>query len=441
MTDDQTLGQMSALPETRKLIGTQGVKFKRYYVTDPLCCPSRATFLTGQYAHNTGVISNGGPNGLDAFDESSRPSASGSRGRLPHRVRRQVPERLRPRRAPARPARVERLARAARAEHAEAFDYELNENGEVTERGSAPEDYKTTVLGDLAVGSIRSAARADRPLFLVLAFNAPHAPSTPAPGDAGSLDGTKAPRSPAFDEEDLSDKPGFLRDRPPLTENAIARIDDRNQRALESLAEVDRQVERLVEVLRDRGELGNTYVLFTSDNGYIDGEHRIEFGKLLAYEPASQVPLLIRGPGIPAGETSDALVGNVDLAPTIAQIAGGRAGDRDRRRVAAAARALPRALDRRRAADRVAGPRPLHLLRLSVRGDPRRPLHLHPLPNGAEELYNLARDPHELDSLADEPAYAERKRPWRRRSTSLRDCRGEECDVSPQAVGSGAEGR
>ena len=63
MTDDQTLEQMSALPRTRKLIGTQGVKFKRFYVTDPLCCPSRATFLTGQYAHNTGVISNGGPNG------------------------------------------------------------------------------------------------------------------------------------------------------------------------------------------------------------------------------------------------------------------------------------------------------------------------------------------------------------------------------------------
>ena len=131
----------------------------------------------------------------------------------------------------------------------------------------------------------------------------------------------KAPRTPAFDEADLSDKPSFLRNRPPLGTNAIARIDDRNQRSLESLAEVDRQVGKLVEALREKGELGNTYIVFTSDNGYIDGEHRIEFGKLLAYEPATKVPLLIRGPGIPADETSDALVGNVDLAPTIAQIA------------------------------------------------------------------------------------------------------------------------
>ncbi len=77
MTDDQTLEQMSALPRTRKLIGTQGVKFKRFYVTDPLCCPSRATFLTGQYAHNTGVISNGGPNALDGARRGRRRSASG----------------------------------------------------------------------------------------------------------------------------------------------------------------------------------------------------------------------------------------------------------------------------------------------------------------------------------------------------------------------------
>ena len=97
MTDDQTLEQMSALPRTRDLIGTQGVKFKRFYVTDPLCCPSRATFFTGQYAHNTGVISNGGPNALDALKESETLARLAAAGWLPDGVRRQVPERLRAR--------------------------------------------------------------------------------------------------------------------------------------------------------------------------------------------------------------------------------------------------------------------------------------------------------------------------------------------------------
>ena len=242
MTDDQTLEQMSALPRTRKLIGTQGVKFKRFYVTDPLCCPSRATFLTGQYAHNTGVISNGGPNALDALDEDDTLGVwlqrAGYRtafvGKYLNGYGLDDPEQVPPGWSEWR-ALLEPTAQ-------DYFDYDLNEDGDVTHYGTAPEDYKTRVLGHLAVDAIRHAARGDRPLFLYVGFNAPHAPSTPAPRDAGSLEDVSAPRTPAFDEDDLSDKPSFLRDRPPLSANAIARIDDRNQRALESLAEVDRQV-------------------------------------------------------------------------------------------------------------------------------------------------------------------------------------------------------
>ena len=118
MTDDQTLEQMSALPRTRRLIGRQGVKFKRFYVTDPLCCPSRATFFTGQYAHNTGVISNGGPNAPTRCKRAGHARGLAAAGRLPDRVRRQVPERLRPRRSRARAAGVERVDGAHRADDA-----------------------------------------------------------------------------------------------------------------------------------------------------------------------------------------------------------------------------------------------------------------------------------------------------------------------------------
>ena len=295
------------------------------------------------------------------------------------------------------------------------FDYDLNEDGVVTHYGTAPEDYKTRVLGDLAVDAIRHAARGDRPLFLYVGFNAPHAPSTPAPRDAGSLEGASAPRTPAFDEDDLSDKPRFLRDRPSLSAKAIARIDGRHQRALESLAEVDRQVAKIVDALRDKEELGETYIVFTSDNGYLDGEHRIELGKGLAYEPASQVPLLIRGPGIPAGETSEALVGNVDLAPTIAAIAEAEPTAEFDGESLLQPRALPRELDRPGAPHRVAGPRPLDRLRLPIRGGPQRPLPLRRVRDRRRGALQPGQRPR--------PARVARRRPRvRRQAAGARGC-------------------
>ena len=437
MTDDQTLEQMSALPATRKLIGTQGVKFKRFYVTDPLCCPSRATFLTGQYAHNTGVISNGGPNALAAFDEDETLGVwlqqAGYRtafiGKYLNDYGLDDPEHVPPGWSEWR-ALLEPTTQSY-------FDFDVNQDGEVVHYGTAPEDYKTRVIGHLAVDAIGHAARANppRPLFLYVGFNAPHAPSTPAPRDAGTLEEVEAPRTPAFDEEDLSDKPSFLRGRPPLGPQAIARIDARNQRALESLAEVDRQVARIVDALRDKEELGNTYLLFTSDNGYIDGEHRIEFGKLLAYEPAAQVPLLIRGPGINSGETSNALVGNVDLAPTIAQLASAKPGlTVDGHSLLSLARNPDRSSDRALLLESLVRDRSTyygypyaairngHFLYVDYS-------------TGDEELYNLNRDPYELDSLAGDPAYADRKRELAAALAQLRECRGRECEVEVERAG------
>ena len=435
MTDDQTLEQMRALPRTRKLIGTQGVKFKRFYVTDPLCCPSRATFLTGQYAHNTGVISNGGSNALAALDEDDTLGVwlqrAGYRtafvGKYLNGYGLDDPEQVPPGWSEWR-ALLEPSAQ-------DYFDYDLNEDGVVTHYGTAPEDYKTRVLGHLAVDAIRHAARGDRPLFLYVGFNAPHAPSTPAPRDADSLEDVRAPRTPAFDEDDLSDKPRFLRDRPSLSAKAIARIDGRHRRALESLAEVDRQVAKIVDALRDKEELGETYIVFTSDNGYLDGEHRIELGKGLAYEPGSQVPLLIRGPGIPAGETSEALVGNVDLAPTIAAIAETEPTvEVDGELLLALARfpessadraLLIESLVRDRSTDYgypYAAVRSGHFLYVEYE-------------TGDEELYNLVKDPDQLESVAGDLEFADKQRALADALKRLRDCRGEGCEVTVEPTG------
>jgi N-acetylglucosamine-6-sulfatase len=428
MTDDQTAAQMRALPRTRRLIGRPGVDFKDFYVTDPLCCPSRATFLTGEYAHNTGVISDEGANALPALRESDTLGPwlqdAGYRtafvGKYLNGYGLDDPEQV-------PPGWTEWHALTDPTTQSY-YDYEVNDNGAIHHYGAEPDDYKTRVLGHLAVDSIHHAARADRPLFLYVGFNAPHAPSTPAPRDAGSYAGAAPPDTPAFDEADVSDKPSFIRNQPRLGAAALARIRSRNERALESLTEVDRQVEKIVTALRDKQELGNTYLLFTTDNGYLDGEHRIEFGRLLAYDPSSRVPLLIRGPGIPNHANSEALVGNIDLAPTIAEVAGAKpSAEVDGRSL------IPYATSPERSDDRGLLIESLVRDRATAYGFPYEAIRSHrylfvSYSTGQEELYDLRRDPYELENVAADPAYAATKRALASRLDHLRDCAGSDCD-------------
>jgi N-acetylglucosamine-6-sulfatase len=428
MTDDQTAAQMRALPRTRRLIGRTGVDFKNFYVTDPLCCPSRATFLTGQYAHNTGVISDRGPNALPALRENGTLGPwlqdAGYRtafvGKYLNGYSTSDPGDV-----PPGWTEWHALTDPTTQDY---YDYDLNENGAIHHYGTTPDDYKTRVLGHFAVDAINHAARGDRPLFLYVGFNAPHAPSTPAPRDAGSYADATTPKTPAFDEADISDKPSFIRHQPPLSSAALARIKSRNDRALETLTEVDRQVARLVTALRDKGELGNTYLMFTSDNGYLDGEHRIEFGKLLAYDPSSRVPLLIRGPGIPNHANSAALVGNIDLAPTIAAVSRAEPSTEfDGHSL------LPYADDPDRLDDRP--------LEIESRVRDRSTYYAFPYTairttrylyvsysTGDKELYDLRHDPFELTNRAGDPVYADTQRALAAQLDRLRDCAGRACD-------------
>jgi N-acetylglucosamine-6-sulfatase len=429
MTDDQTAAQMRALPRTRRLIGRTGVDFKDFYVTDPLCCPSRATFLTGEYAHNSGVTSNRGPDGLPALRESDTLAPwlddAGYRtafvGKYLDGYGLDDPEQV-----PPGWTEWHALTDPTTQNY---YDYELNDNGAIHHYGSAPDDYKTRVLGHLSVAAINHAARGDRPLFLYVGFNAPHAPSTPAPRDAGSYADATPPDTPAFDEADVSDKPPFIRNQPRLDADALARIDSRNEKALESLTEVDRQVSKIVAALRDKGELGNTYLMFTSDNGYLDGEHRVEFGKLLAYDPSSRLPLLVRGPGIPNHANSEALVGNVDLAPTIAAIAAAKpSAEVDGRSLIPFATAPERRDDRPLLIESPVRDRSTDYgyPYAAIRSD--RYLYVSYYSIGEEELYDLRKDPYELDNLASDRAYTETKQALILRLDGLRDCAGRDCE-------------
>jgi N-acetylglucosamine-6-sulfatase len=334
LTDDMNANELAAMPNVRSLIAARGTTFNRAYISFPLCCPSRVTMLGGQYMHNHGVRGNFPPQGgwprfqphesnaLPVWLKADRyynvhigkymnfyPVANGA--------------------LPVPPGWDEWYGKVS--EDALYFNYQLIEKTgdgptpRLTFYGSQPLDYQTDVFGDRAVDFVRDTARGRQPFLLDLWFNSPHGPFEPAPRDRFRLAGTPLPKLSAFNEKDISDKPKWFRRqaRKRLSGEQIKVIDSERRRAQEQLLSVDESVGELVQELQNRGMLDDTYIIFTSDNGFFRGEHRIPSGKYLPYDPASRVPLLIRGPGIPAGGISDELVWNGDLTQTILQIASG----------------------------------------------------------------------------------------------------------------------
>jgi N-acetylglucosamine-6-sulfatase len=154
-----------------------------------------------------------------------------------------------------------------------------------------------------------------------LSPNAPHSPAYFANQHADMFSDTPLPKPSSFNEADVSDKPQWVRNRPRLSSTQISDMTEFYRKRLRALQSVDEMVLRLVKALDAEGELSNTYIVFTSDNGIYLGEHRLE-AKAAAYNAAPRVPLLIRGPGVPQGVTRSQMVLNNDLAPTFASWAG-----------------------------------------------------------------------------------------------------------------------
>jgi arylsulfatase A-like enzyme len=206
------------------------------------------------------------------------------------------------------------------------FDYHLNENGHVRHYGRKPGDYLTDVLSDRAGSFIDRAAKKHEPFALEVATYAPHSPYTPAPADEGSFPTVRAPRSPAWDRLPAH-APRWLAHYPRLDHKDIARIDADFRRRVAAVQAVDRMIGRLQARLLRRGLLKNTYFVFSSDNGYHMGQYRMLPGKQTAFDTDIRVPLIVSGPGVPAGRTVDTLVSSIDLAPTFEQIGGAHPRD------------------------------------------------------------------------------------------------------------------
>src|SRR6185295_6488695 len=202
------------------------------------------------------------------------------------------------------------------------FDYTLNLNGSLVEHAGTPADYLGDVLSRQARNFVTKASADGVPFFLYLTPYSPHKPCTAAPRHAGLFSKVKAPRTPSFNEADVSDKPEGIREKALLTKGDIALLDSLYRRRLQSLQSVDEAVAALITTLEKAGQLDNTFIIFTSDNGFHIGQHRLLGSKYTPYEEDIRIPLIVRGPGVPAGAKAKALVENVDLAPTIAQLAG-----------------------------------------------------------------------------------------------------------------------
>ena len=342
MTDDQTLESMRVLNKVNTWFG-KGTTFTRSFANYPLCCPSRATLFTGQYAHNHGVLGNGPPaGGYGRLDRTNwLPiwlQQAGYRtmhvGKFLNGYGRLVPAEV--------PAGWNDWHGTVDPSTYRFWGYTINENGTLRSYGTAarePELYSTDFFATRAKQLIAGAAPSEQPFFLSVAFLAPHSGGpadpddppnqgtpSPAPRHVNAFATEPAPAAPSFNEADMSDKPLAMQGRRPISAARANAIQENYRQRLESLLAVDEAVDSILVALNATGELKNTLVMFTSDNGFFHGEHRVPAGKLLPYEPSIKLPLLMRGPGVPRGETRSQLVTNADLAPTILDAAEARGG-------------------------------------------------------------------------------------------------------------------
>ncbi len=326
LTDDLSTNLLPYMPNVQRLM-RRGTSFSNYFVVDSLCCPSRSSIFTGEYPHDTGVFTNslsdGGIGAFDAHGNVKRTFAlamqrSGYRTAMLGKYLNGYQT------AESRPDGWSEWDVAGSQGYRE-FNYTLNQDGMQVTYGKQPSDYLTTVLGRRAGTLISSARR--QPFMLELATFAPHQPTTPAPQDATSFAGLTAPRDASYGRIPTN-APTWLRTLPPLARKDDAGIDTQFRKRVRAVQDVDRTVGDLEAQLQREGLADNTYFVFSSDNGFHLGEHRLLAGKQTAFDTDTRVPLIVAGPGVPQGRTVSAMTSSIDLAPTFAGLAGVTLGGR-----------------------------------------------------------------------------------------------------------------
>ncbi len=323
VTDDQRWDTLWAMPTVQSELIGHGIRFRKGFVVNSFCCPSRATILTGLYSHGTGVYRNGmEPFGYQDFDESSTVATwldgAGYRTGLIGKYLGGYSESL----VSHVPQGWDRwFSFVSAGGNGGYYDYSVSDDGALATYGDAPEDYSTDVLGGQAVSFIEGTG-ADEPLFLYFAPRAPHEPAIPAPRYADAFSDLEPYRPPSYDEDELADKPAYLANKGPMSPELADELDALRIDEYRTLLSVDDAIAGIVDALERTGRLSTTMIALVSDNGYLLGEHRGN-GKKYPYEESIRVPLVVRyDPIVTAPRSDPHLVLNMDLAPTFAALAG-----------------------------------------------------------------------------------------------------------------------
>jgi arylsulfatase A-like enzyme len=418
LSDDQRADTLGAMPNVQKELVAHGVTFANSFVPTSLCCPSRASILTGKYAHSTGVYLNIGPHGgFRAFNDShtiatalhSAGYTTGLFGKY-----------------------LNRYGVAAADAHyvppgwdrwnvflskTKYYDYRLDENGRVRSYGHDARDYSTDVLAQKAASFVQHARS---PFFVELTPFGPHDPATPPPRYARAFASSTWTKPPSFNAADAMTKPAYIRRLPPLDAKQMTQADQFRRNQLASALAVDDAVGALVKTLKARHQLENTMIVFASDNGVSWGEHHLIAGrKLVPYEESIRVPLVIRYDPLTHGRSvqDGRLALNIDYAPTFAALAGRQLPGAEGRSLLPVIAGLQEGWRHDFLIEHLHGPPQTGVpTYCGVRGE-RYKYVLYQ--TREEELYDLKLDPFELKNEASNPALADVKERLRTRLSTL----------------------
>jgi N-acetylglucosamine-6-sulfatase len=328
LTDDLASNLVRYMPHVQQM-QREGATFSNYFVTDSLCCPSRASILTGRFPHDTMVFDNSPPEGgYSVFHERGEEQQTFALAlqRTGYRTA-LMGKYLNGYKPGAREGGSRPYVPPGWSEWDVAgngypeYGYRMNSDGRVRSYGYRARDYLTNVIARKGIGFIERAAAQRRPFMLELATFAPHAPYTPAPRDGRSLPGLRAPRTPAFNTVGRSE-PAWLSRFESLSPSQIALIDRKFRKRAQAVQAVDRMIGEIEATLAEKGLTRDTYIVFSSDNGLHMGEHRLRPGKLTAFDTDIRVPLVVTGPGVAAGRSIAQMAENVDLCPSFERLAG-----------------------------------------------------------------------------------------------------------------------
>jgi arylsulfatase A-like enzyme len=405
-------------------------------VSYSLCCPSRTTFLTGQYSHNHGVTWNFAPfGGYYRFKQLGQKNTlpvwlqhagytTGLIGKYLNEYGEKNPREI--------PPGWDDWQGSVDPSTYQAYGYTINDNGHLVHYGHRARDYQTDVYATRAERFIKE--NSGKPFFLWVTPNAPHtqtdtgraegSPALPPPRYEKTYANVPLRRLPNFDEADVSDKPNIVQAFARLDQTQIDLATAHMRGRLGAVRGVDDMVGRVVAELRRTHQLDNTLIVFTSDNGWLLGEHRVVGQKYFGFEESIRVPLIVRGPGFAKHRTLNDLVMNVDLTPTLVRAAGARAGRSPDGYALQRVAARPGLLRER---DMVIETGPNSLGLPYYYGVHTRRYEYEEISTGEGELYDLERDPYELQNVANDPAYASVRAQLSARLQKLKVCRGAAC--------------